>query len=81
MTVRALAALALLALACTRDAAPRPPIEHRGLGTAPIDAAGLDAGDGACVTACVRDRQMVAMSAEAILAACRLDCQAPPPSP
>ena len=71
--------LVLLAIAaCSRDPAPRPPIDNRG-GAVPVDAAGADAGDSACVLACVRDRQMVAMSLEAIREGCRRDCAAPPP--
>lgn len=74
------AALALLlaAGACSRDPAPRPPIDNRG-GAAIVDAGGLDAGGGACVEACVRDRQMVATSIEAIRASCERECAAPTP--
>jgi len=74
------AALALLVAAgtCSRDPSPRPPIDNRG-GAIAVDAAGADAGDGACVEACVRDRQMVATSVEAIREACRRECAAGSP--
>lgn len=73
------AALALLlaAGACSRDPAPRPPIDNRG-GAVAVDG-GADGGDGACVEACVRDRQMVAMSVEAIREDCRRTCAAGSP--
>lgn len=76
---RALAALLLgLAVgACARDGGPRP-VDHRGAVAAPLDAGALDAGDAPCVVACVRDRQMAAMSPEAIALACRRDCAAAP---
>ncbi|MBK9029917.1 MAG: hypothetical protein IPL61_01010 [Myxococcales bacterium] len=84
MTVaaRALRVLALAGLvACSREAAPRPPVDNRGGAAAPLDAGARDAGDSACVNACVRDRQMVATSIEAIEASCRRDCASPPPRP
>lgn len=74
------AALALLlaAGACSRDPAPRPPIDNRG-GAVAVDGGAPDGGDGACVEACVRDRQMVAMSVEAIREDCRRTCAAGSP--
>lgn len=74
----ALVAVAALAVACSRDPAPRPPIDNRG-GAVVVDAAGPDAGDGACVEACVRDRQMVATSIDAIRESCRRECAAGSP--
>lgn len=72
----ALAAV-LLAGACSRDPAPRPPIDNRG-GAVVVDA-GADAPDrAACVAACERERQMVAMSVEAIRAECERSCAAAP---
>jgi|JI7StandDraft_1071085.scaffolds.fasta_scaffold112905_3 hypothetical protein len=73
----ALVALALVAGACARDGGRRS-IDHRGAAAAPLDAGAADAADSPCVTACVRDRQMVAMSAEAIALACRRDCAGAP---
>ena len=73
MSRAALAALVLVVGACARDGGPRP-IDHRGATAAPVDARDLDAGDPPCVAACVRDRQMVAMSPEAIADACRRAC-------
>lgn len=71
-------ALGLAVGACSRDPAPRPPIDNRG-GVSAVDAAGPDAGDGACVEACVRDRQMVATSIDAIRESCRRECAAGSP--
>ncbi len=63
--------------ACSRDPAPRPPIDNRG-GAVAVDA-GADAPDrAACVAACERERQMVAMSVEAIRAECERSCAAAP---
>lgn len=73
MSARAVAlALALTLAACARDPAPRPAV-----GTAaPADAAPVDADR--CVEDCVAERQMAAMSPEAIRAACVADCARAP---
>jgi hypothetical protein len=85
--VVALASVCVLA-ACSRDASPRDrPVENRA-GSAPAaaptgpapstagsPASTADAGaDGACVAACVKSRQMVARSIEAIEADCARTC-------
>jgi hypothetical protein len=87
----ATAALLLAAGACSRssrDAAPRErAIENRPAASAPAPppappAPPADAGaDPACVAACVKSRQMVAMSIEAIEADCARTCAEPPPPP
>lgn len=79
MIARAVAVVAVVAVVagCTREPAPRPEVGNRG--GAPADGGpAVDAGDPPCVLACVRDRQMVAMSPEAIRAACRTECGAAP---
>lgn len=70
-------AVALMAAGsgCTREPAPRPEVGNRGGATGDAGPA-VDGGDPPCVLACVRDRQMVAMSPEAIRAACQVECAA-----
>lgn len=83
MARAALAALVLAACSRSpRDAAPAQPIGERApASAAAADAAATDAGAGAdCVAACVKARQMVAMSIEAIEADCRRTCAAEPTS-
>ncbi|MEZ4404224.1 MAG: hypothetical protein R3B06_29650 [Kofleriaceae bacterium] len=76
--VVAVAVAALVALAaCSRDAPAGRGPAPRAAASAPSSDGGLDGGS-PCVEACVRDRQMVATSIEAIVADCERACGATP---
>jgi hypothetical protein len=63
--------------ACRTEPSPRrAAIGNHGGTVVPIDAS-----DGPCVDECVRERQMQAMSMDAIRASCRRDCSGLPPLP